>query len=211
MRYYTYISDSKLDMLYDQIPAKIRSRIVTELKLDIKVVSLSIREQPSAATRYGKLGVVEKYIAQQLDVGSITAPAAWFRGRLSLRSGIYRNAPGGLAYFAGIDDGVELALIGSARHLVGSREAVSDITLSYSGMPALFRELRRDEESAPSNEDEERVVAEVRDFAGELRGFPEPSEFLARRLLHRAVADMDSQVTHVLLGTPLYVALSDAA
>jgi hypothetical protein len=211
VRYYAYVSDAKLDMLYDQIPAKIRSRLVAELKLDVKVVSLSLRERESDATRYGKLDVVESYLERHVDVGSIAEPAAWFRGRVSLRSGLYRNAPGGLAYFSGLDGGVRLALIGSARHLIGSQTSPAEIGLSYSGLPALFTILRRDEASpAQEQDDEQRAVAEVREFADALGGLPEPSEFLARRLLHGPVADAGDGVTHVLLGTPLYVALADA-
>ena len=41
MRYYVYVSDSKVDMLYSQMPRGIRDRIAAELKIDLKVISAS--------------------------------------------------------------------------------------------------------------------------------------------------------------------------
>ncbi len=215
MRYYVYVSDAKLDMLYGQIPATIRSRLVAELKLDIKIMSVSIRERESEATRYAKLDIVEKYLERNVGISSISEPNAWFRGRLSLRSGLYRNAPGGLTYFSGLHNGVQLALIGSARHLIGSPGQTAEIGLTYSRLPTLFTVLHRDqaETISPSTgveQDEiQQAVAETREFADALGGLPEPSEFLARRLLYAPVPETDPSVTHVLLGTPLYVALTD--
>lgn len=215
IRYYAYVSDAKLDMLYGQIPATLRSRLLAELKLDIKVVSLSVRERESDETRYGKLKIVEKYLEQNVGIGSVSEPATWFRGRLSLRSGLYRNAPdGGLAYFAGFHDGVRIALIGSARHLTGSKGPTAEIGFSYSGLPSLFTVLRQHETDGVSladpNWDEERARMEIREFADALGGLPEPSEFLAKRLFFSPATKADAGMTHVLLGTPLYVALADS-
>lgn len=219
MRYYSYVSDAKLDMLYDQIPSRLLSRIVAELKLDIKVVSVSIRERQTDATRYGKLDVVESYIERNFDVGTVSNPAPWFKGQLNLRSGIYGNEPDGLLYFSGVQGDVLLALIGSAHHLIGHRIAPDAITVGYSRMPALFDVLRRSQAEASrvedqnqleeaDTDDDQRALAEVRDFAEALRGVRESAEFLARRLLYGEVADAGAPVRAVLLGTPLYVALT---
>lgn len=219
MRYYTYVSDAKLDMLYDQIPSKLLSRIVAELKLDVKVISVSIRERQTDATRFGKLAVVESYIDRHFDVGTVSDPAPWFRGQLNLRSGVYGDEPSGLLYFSGMQDGVLVALIGSAHHLIGQRSAPSEIQVSYSRTPALFALLRRspidgsrtdgqNQTEETDADDDQRALAEVRDFAEAIRGVREPGEFLARRLLHGPVTDSEAPVKTVLLGTPLYVALT---
>jgi hypothetical protein len=219
MRYYTYVSDAKLDMLYEQIPPNLLSRIVAELKLDIKVISVSIKERQADATRFGKLAVVESYIDRHFDVGTISDPALWFRGQLNLRSGIYGDDPSGLVYFSGIQEGALVALIGSAHHLIGQRSAPDAIQVSYSRTPALFTLLHRssiDENGAEDQnqgeetdaDDDRRALTEVRDFANSLRGVRESSEFLARRLLRGPVVDGETPVRTVLLGTPLYVALT---
>lgn len=215
MRYYVYVSDAKLDMLYGQIPSRLLSRIVAELKLDVKVLAVSIRERETDATRFEKLAVVENYIDRHFDVGTVHDPAPWFRGQLHMRSGIYGDEPGGLLYFSGVQDGVLVALIGSAHHLIGQRSQPSAIQMSYSRAPSLFTLLRRDSIDGSHAEDEiqpektdQRALAEVHDFANALRGVREPSEFLARRLLSGSVPDGEAPVRTVLLGTPLYVALT---
>ena len=91
--------------------------------------------------------------------------------------------------------------------------------MSYSRTPALFALLRRssvdesraDDQNQFENTDEDddkRALAEVHDFARALRGVRESREFLARRLLQGPVTDDEAPVRAVLLGTPLYVALT---
>jgi hypothetical protein len=218
VRYYVYASDAKIDMLFSQIPAKLLSRIVGELKLDLKVLSVSVRQRESEETLYGKLRVVETFVERELDVGSVAQSASWFRGEMPMRSGVWGGQPDGLAYFSGLQDGVLLALIGSAHHLLGQRSDPSAIRVSYSGLPVLVSMMAREEPDAPSAQrrdeiaqmpDDDHVIQEVFDFADALTGVRQPSEFLARRLLHGPVADPSGQVESVLLATPLYVALTE--
>jgi len=217
VRYYSYISDAKLDMLYEQIPPKLLDRIAAELKLDIKVVSVSLKNDPSETTRYGKLNVVENYIERHFDVGTVAEPTPWFRGHLNMRSGIYGDYPHSLLYFSGRQEGVLVALIGSVHHLVGNSAAPPDIPVPYSRLPALFDLLRRSQPGGGSqrtDEDEDkRALSEVVEFAQALPGVREPCEFLARRLLHGPVTGSQPEASRpeakaILLGTPLYVALA---
>ena len=92
VRYYVYASDVKIDMIYSQIPPKLLSRIVGELKLDLKVLALSLRKRETDETLYSKLGVVENYLDNEFEVGSVAESGAWFRGALPMRSGVC--APG---------------------------------------------------------------------------------------------------------------------
>jgi hypothetical protein len=218
VRYYVYASDAKIDMLYSQIPPGLLSRLVGELKLDVKVLAVSLRKRETDETLYSKLGVVERYLHEEMEVGSTAEPATWFQGQMALRSGVWGGAADGLLYFGGLQDGVQVALIGSAHHKVGQRGDPSAIQVSYSGLPGLFSVLSRDEPSERREsgrfvgsmpDDDESVVREVFDFATSLSGLPEPSEFLARRLLDRPVDDDTGPVRRVLVATPLYVALSE--
>jgi Family of unknown function (DUF7019) len=54
MKYYTYVSDAKLDMLFAQIPSRVSKRLSAELKVDFKVVSLTLKPESEPITRYGK-------------------------------------------------------------------------------------------------------------------------------------------------------------
>ena len=55
LRYFLYVSDAKLEMLFDQIPQKLRQRLSGEAKIDLKLASLTIKDagQPMA-TRMSK-------------------------------------------------------------------------------------------------------------------------------------------------------------
>jgi hypothetical protein len=215
VRYYTYASAAKIDMLYNQIPPKLLDRFVGELKLDIKVLSVSLARRESDQTLYSKLSVVERYLSEEVEVGSVTEPTTWFTGRMPLRSGVWKAADDGLLYFGGLQDGVQVALIGSSHHRIGQGREPDSISVSYSGLPALVSILYRDEPDARPRhargismpDDEAHLAHEVFDFASSLTGFPESSEFLARRLFDKATTD-GGTVKRVLIGTPLYVALT---
>jgi hypothetical protein len=225
MRYYVYVSDAKIDMLYSQIPRKLLSRIVAELNLDFKVLGVAVRKRETDETLYSKLDVVERYLDDEIEVGSVTEPATWFGGELPLRSGVWEDGgPGGwearptLAFFSGLQDGVLVALIGSTHHLIGQQADPSAIQVSYSALPALFSVLARDAAGSrsadsrgfPSMPDDDRsVIREVFKFADAQTGVRQPSQFLARRLLHGPVEVENGTVQRVLLGTPLYVALTE--
>ncbi len=212
MRYFTYISDSKLEMLFDQIPPKILSRIVAELKIDLKVVSLSLRQQETQATRFGKLEVVEKFLEHDQIITGPTEPGVWFHGGMPLRAGVVGGMQrSGLAYFAGRSDDTLVALIGSSKHLLGRVEA-PEISVSYSTTPALVDVLGEEQEPGGSIgrhlSDEDRILYEIKDFTHNLRGLREPHEFLARRLMVGQTVDERGPL-QVVLGTPLYVARAD--
>jgi hypothetical protein len=57
LRYYIYVSDYKLDMLYEQISPAQRRRISGELDIDLKLAGLTLRgsEQPDATHGIGKV------------------------------------------------------------------------------------------------------------------------------------------------------------
>src|SRR5260221_7756192 len=84
MRYYIYVSDRKLDMLYPQIPKKLLANIASELNINLKLLaaefSANIRSNQNEETRYSKLRLVVRYIEKHLKVGAIDAPLAYFKG-----------------------------------------------------------------------------------------------------------------------------------
>jgi hypothetical protein len=169
-------------------------------------------------TLSSKLGVVERYLESEVEVGSVTESATWFSGELPLRAGFCGPGPSGMLYFSGIEDGVLLALMGSAHHQIGQQADPSEILVRYSEMPALFSVLARQEPGAPGGtrpalptrpDDDESVIGEVFEFADALTGVRQPSEFLARRLLYGSIKDASGSVDRVLLGTPVFVALTE--
>jgi hypothetical protein len=89
LRFYIYISDYKLDMLYEQISPARRRRISGELKVDLKLAGLTLRgSEQSEATRMTKLRAVERYINKYHDVGDVSNPGQeFFRGCMEMQWG----------------------------------------------------------------------------------------------------------------------------
>src|SRR5579862_7450823 len=95
LRYYVYISETKLDMLIEQIPEIERSKLAAELKIDVKVLTLTVHKDIElAANRSSRLRAVLKHLAHRNWVGPIeeggeycvaTLPMTW--GTMEARGG----------------------------------------------------------------------------------------------------------------------------
>nr|WP_232626870.1 SAVMC3_10250 family protein [Streptomyces alfalfae] len=113
MSYYLYVSGTKLDMLYEQIPPKLLKRLAVEAKVDLKVLSVAVQSPRADVTSYDKLDLVEAYLEREFDVSWMTEPRPWFRGDLELRVAGY-GSPEGPTFMTGRDGDTVIALIGSA-------------------------------------------------------------------------------------------------
>src|SRR5215467_14393211 len=105
LRYYLYVSDSKLDMLFEQIDQGSRKRISATLKIDLKVASLTLTgaEDPGP-TRTAKLRMVEQFIETHQHVGTIQEPGKeYFRGQMLMTWDWAGREEGGV-WFQGHDD-----------------------------------------------------------------------------------------------------------
>ncbi|WP_409060224.1 DUF7019 family protein [Streptomyces sp. SYP-A7185] len=217
MRYYLYLSAAKLDMLYGQIPQTLLRRLAVEAKVDLKVLGVAMQSPRGETTTYDRLDIVENYLEREFDVSWMTEPSSWFRGDLALRSAGYSSSEGPVL-MTGREGDTVIALIGSARHLIGQRPA-PDVTLrAYSALPALFQLLHDAPEDWPLDLPRERRTRPP-DEADAMRDVLEMSEaltapavfcdFLARRLLRGSVVLDDGRELNVVVGTPLYVAMAD--
>src|SRR2546430_8272052 len=75
LKYYLYVSDKKVDMLYQQVPKRMLQKIASELSINLKLVAAevgaTIKSASSEETRYSKLKIVAKYIEEHENVGTI--------------------------------------------------------------------------------------------------------------------------------------------
>jgi hypothetical protein len=232
LRYYLYISDAKVDMLFSQIDESVLKRISAEVKVDLKVAGVTLRqkEQP-IATRTAKLKVVEQYITKYHSVGTTADPGPeYFRGRMDMQWGwlgaYWRDQQPAIVIFRGREDSNFVALAGSRRHVLGEQAGDSARHAeAFSALPSIIelvgehisespeiardmRDLRRDRERG----DDSAARGYPPEFA--LNGFagihlvvpPEPLEFLAVRLLESSMSRHGYEGMHGVIGTPLYVA-----
>lgn len=137
MKYYIYISETKVDMLFPQIPKPILKRIASSLNIDLKLfgaeLSVGIKGNQANETRYAKVKIVSEYIEKNLDVGSIEAPSTYFKGTLPMRYSIFATSKTQVVYFGGTTNNRIVVLGGSPEHLIGNKPSENPRPLS---MPA---------------------------------------------------------------------------
>jgi hypothetical protein len=200
-------------MLFAQIPAGTRKRLAAELKFDLKVVSLSLREEPNDETRYSKLGAVERYLRDNEDVGTIDAPGVWFGGELPMIAGpldaIGSQAP--VAFFSGETATMMVGLGGSITHLIGaSTPPAGSYQFPSSALPTLLNVVKEQNESEQVGDSlDEQPGGGSSFFALAMlverrQGAYQNVEFLARRLMYTPARPKSA-----VLGSPLYVAATD--
>ena len=120
--YYIYISDTKVDMLFAQIPRNILKKITGDLKINLGVISLGLKERKSEQTRFDKVKVVSNYIENHLDVGDVDNPKTYFKGTLPIRWGPLSDPSSPLVYFGGRTEQTIFGLGGSAQHIIGQQK-----------------------------------------------------------------------------------------
>jgi hypothetical protein len=191
MRYYLYISDSKVDMLLQQVASAF-----------------------AVPDRVARLERVVRHLDNFGDVGSIQDPGHYVRGRLPMRWGPPDPARTSWVYFGGSTDRTVVGLGGATGHVIGaSAPAAAELgeVFAPSSLPGLLAGLAAaltvDGNAMPSN-----ALASVYLANRQLRGAEQNVEFLAKRLLHGPSPypelDANDGMT-VLLGSPLFVALAD--
>lgn len=224
-RYYVYASDAKIDMIAGQLSPALRQQIAKELKIDVKLLSLTLKDNPTEENRYRMLDLAERTLLEEGKVGALDSDKKWFRGTLPLHWGRYRHHEKGadydplfpMVFFAGQTANVDLGLGGSMKHLIGEEVSMSEEALKAQKLPlftsfsdgfsilSTVREAALDKANPSSSPIGAAAVASsVRQIVGSTKalGLPPPEmEFLALRLLDEHRANK-----RVILGTPLYVA-----
>ena len=222
MRYYYYISDSKVDMLLPQIPNALQRKFASEIGFDIKILKGSIKEQrDSLSDRVSRLQTVEKYLRKNVEIGN-SLDSTWFGGEMFGSSVMSKQAPNAV-FFWGEFENCLLLMGGSAKHLIGCEELKTlskDIAVSF--LPKFLSEimatissekfeLLHEEEAQkqlhrnanPENDDPVKVWQWTIKVFDSLSHFlpKEGLEFIAKRLF---TVEVDGSL--LAIATPLFVA-----
>jgi hypothetical protein len=232
LRYYLYISDAKLDMLFDQIPQGALKRISTEVKVDLKVASDTLHQADNPGlTRAAKLKIVEQYIDSHHHVGTIQEPGnEYFRDQMDIQWGWLQDRA---VWFQGNDfeHGQCVALGGSRRHVLGEQPN-RDLEYPFEATSLLISVIKVIQEAAAGikHQDPGKELPDWAEIIYEdgLLGFTgvpkQRLEFLAIPLAEAQIrvpkerldtmgtplaeAKLQHPDVHVVLGTPLYVAVA---
>jgi hypothetical protein len=201
LKYHIYVSATKVEMLFPQVPPRFLQAAEAELGINLGVLTGSLKggspEQSSALT--GKLKVLDAYIRKHEKVGSVLSPGAWFAGNELLRWGVVEEYASDIALFTGSIGATTLALLGSSESIIGARETAESkhdpfyYTLKFFNSVVADGELTNEEPTYHSWPEAIEIGA---------KALPDSAtrvEFLARTL---HVED------GLVVGTPLYVALA---
>lgn len=226
LRYYLYISRSKVDQLFEQVPRKRLGKIAKKLTIDLKVVKaeFGIDGDEEAQSLYAKARILERYFA---DTGAVTSVddveldegPLFFAGSMPLRWSRYEAK--GVVYFSGRTAKTLLGLGGSSRHVVGADEE-SPIKGVGSTYPDLVLALAREAEHDVAEKYEPDATIRLVHgeglagllLAAELREGPAPKlRFLALPLATAVIPDDPNLqpffkgIDRAVLGSPVYVAV----
>ncbi|MEU6578309.1 SAVMC3_10250 family protein [Streptomyces sp. NPDC046805] len=203
LRYYVYISQTKLEILIPQIPARLLRSLEAEIKINVSVFAAGVKKTASAPSPElaAKAGVLGNYLEKQTGwVGTLTDPGRYVKGVASLQYGVMRDYAAELAIFGGEVDGVKIALIGSPASLIG---VAADTAANHSLDYYVLKFLRGEAESARGSSEGWTPYEAAVDGALNAGVLPPTClrlEFLAKPLFYN---------DRVLVATPIYVALAD--
>lgn len=222
LKHYVYISDLKVNMYYEQIPPSILAGIAGELTLDIKPggvgIGTAVKWEQTQQTRYSKLNVVVAYLERHMPeaIGWIDAPRFYFKGTLPM---FWTYLPTWddkkVVYFGGSTGQTIVGLGGSGHHMM-SKTGDAEIGESSSDLPSLLaildKELQLQLQLPYDLPDENAALDAVEAMARQAKGPSQNLEFLAIKLAYdpsSAHGRIRPRPKHVLLGTPIYVALTE--
>jgi hypothetical protein len=228
MKYYIYISDAKVDMLFPQVPHEIKKKVALEFKMDLKLLSASRKtETETEDNRIARLETVADFIRQFGKVGSVDQPDEYIDDCMTLKWGDYAagwDEKSPVVYFGGETDRTIVGLGGSSKHIIGSQGETS--SHSHSATPFLIKFLAEElglQGSKKLKQAEEDIkylgdgrfspITAVELATLQMNGPEQRLEFLAKKLMYGPVQRYDDEPEyrdkHVLLATPLYMALAD--
>lgn len=226
IKYYAYISPTKVDMLYSQIPASIRDGIEAEVKMKLPLTEISFSKKQVSDNLYIRLNLIESYLEKQGMVGNVWKSSGYFRG--TLRMGWAEIYPG-VVFWGGKLNNIVVGLGGSMNNLLGYQSNSSDCPEGISHTPWLISLISKEADvmiayEFPGGRDkviqdltgdkyetnvEERVLSATDFITDYIATRPSKFntnkfEFLAKILKRSSYSGKD-----ILLGSPIYVSHSE--
>jgi hypothetical protein len=205
LRYYFYISDSKVEMMLPQIDPGFGRAGESEIGFDLKLAS-GRRKVAATSNRVARLERVVRFLDDFADVGTIDKPGQYFRGRMPMRWGPITS---GLVYFGGATERTVVGLGGATAHLHGEKAPADPF--APSSLPGIVEGLRG-VLAADGATGRPEALAAAHLAHRQLRGAEQDLEFVAKRLAYgpSPYPELDPREgMNVLVGSPIFVALGD--
>lgn len=236
MKYYIYISETKLEMLFDQIGHFDQYEKEASLGFDIKVLKGNIKESKGVpVNKFSKLNTVIEKLQKANLIGTITQPKQYIKAKLRMNWATYGDdSP--ITFWGYSSNDLALGLAGSKYHLLGEqREGVAhSLSLTVRIVSWLYNhigDILPDQQIAnnPSNGGteykqvyqrlapkcknlSEHMIADATYLATtRISGEQSTFEFIAKVLHHSIWLEgfRSSDIKNIILASPIYVSLEE--
>jgi hypothetical protein len=199
LRYLVYVSDTKIDMLLEQIPERVLRTLATELKLDLKLLSLTMsRSVPPNETRSSRLAVVEHHLELNHRLGDLDTRASYVRAAADMDWAVVDD---GIVLFVGRVGQRLVVLGGSASNLVGGGHLAPGLGSHSYAITRALNSFTSDD--APPGAD---FSGQVTALFERVYRMPQRVSFVARRMTEGQV-DQPSIYQSFVVASPLFVEL----
>jgi hypothetical protein len=222
MKYYVYISDTKIEMFYSQLANSEGRESQASLGVDLKVLKAEVKKShKSPNTKYTKLEAILKELENSDLIGEVDGNKPYVRGDLEMTWASFGEVNSPITFWGYLSDNIALGLAGSRHHVLGAQP--QDIASSRSDTDAIARWFIEQFDDVPpedrseaewlfrpyhSSLDDNEVTGCILAAVFDIRGPKNRFEFVAK-VLHRGkfIESEPSYENNVVLATPLYVAM----
>jgi len=215
INYFVYISDSKIEMLYEQIPWDGRKNLSYELGIDFGIIKARFSNVQNTVAQITKIKMIEKYVSRR--TGTVAFPRIYFHGEREMIWVPYCQSDEefeNFVYFGGEFLGTQVGLGGTTTNCLGisqnKGEQITSFSLSSYLLSALARgkeipDPRRIHSKGYKMKDVQTKALKAVVVANDTLAYPKQRmKFLAKRFLCGSV-----DASPVLIGSPIYVAHAD--
>ena len=224
MRYFVYISESKIKMLFSQVAKSDVERLEEFLGFDLKILKGEMKETRGfPANQFAQLNEILNKLGKDELIGSLREQKPFIKSSLKMTWASFGFKPDTpITFWSYFSRNVALGLAGSKHNLIG--EQPSGIVHSYSRTDSIIYYLRNELENALPQRDDNELPSYARtesfqnslesQAAGgiweavQLPGERETFDFVAK-VLFRTTRKFKNQSWSIILATPLYVALDE--
>lgn len=222
MKYYVYISKSKIEMLYSQIAAPEHQKKEALLGFDLKILKGHLKESRQIPdNKFAQLEKVVGELKSNDQVGDITGTKPYIKGELEMTWASFAGPKSPVTFWGCVKKGYYLGLAGSRYNVLGQKP--DGLAHSHSLTDRIGRwmfDQVRDTSPGAENDaarahygrtdttlSEYDIENATKLAVSQIRGSVNQFEFVAK-VLHRKQIDPERPVMKLILATPLYVAMA---
>jgi hypothetical protein len=198
--YFVYLSQTKVDMLYSQIPQRLARSMEAEVKANVGFLQATVRAGKTAAPEdsRARVSVLISYLEKHDEVGTVSQPQRYIKDTAALKYGVVSEYASDIAFFGGSVGSTDIGLIGSSESVVGEvRRSESGHSPFYYTLKFLNRMVGSE---PPSGNPDYYSYREAFDIASAAAPLGAEAVFFAKTL---------HQEPGLVIATPLYVAITE--